>query len=295
MNKSTFLACLGAMVLLGACGPKENETPNGLKYKILQAGNGETPKVGEIMVFDWELKDSKDSVWQETFQKGMPAAAQIADSSQLAEEDGLTQMLRLISEGDSVRAEMSVKDYFAMGGGFMPPGVDSSLSLAFTIAVRSIMSEDGFPAFMDEELKKREAKTHARDAREITDYLAANSLQATADTSGVQFIIHNQEGGPKPTVDDCVEVKYRGAFLETGKVFQEAEHVAFPLSGVIPGWKIAVAMLGKGDSGTFYIPSKHAYGPRGYPPAIPPDAVLIFDVTLLDVKGEYDNATQSCK
>ena len=50
-----------------------------------------------------------------------------------------------------------------------------------------------------------------------------------------------------------------------------------------------------GDSATFYIPSKLAYGPQGYPGAIPPDAVLIFNVTLLDVKDEYDGSTRSCK
>ncbi len=290
-----MLACLGAIVLLTACNSNVKETPSGLKYTVIEAGAGKVPKTGEIIIFDWQLKDSGDSIWQETFEKGIPAAAQIADSSQLINEDGLTQMLRELSEGDSVRAEMSIVDYFGMGGGRVPPGVDTTLTLGFTIKVRSIVTEEGFQTYMDEEMKKREIRTHTTEAREIGEYLAGKSLEAGADTSGVRFIIHNSGGGQKPTLDDCVEVKYKGVFMKTGQVFQEAERVAFPLSGVIPGWKIAVAMLGKGDSGTFYIPSKLAYGPRGYPPAIPPDAVLIFDVTLLDVKGEYDNATQSCK
>jgi FKBP-type peptidyl-prolyl cis-trans isomerase len=54
-------------------------------------------------------------------------------------------------------------------------------------------------------------------------------------------------------------------------------------------------MLGKGDSGTFFIPSKLAYGPQGYPGAIPPDAVLMFTVTLLDVKKDFDQQTRTCK
>src|SRR5687768_7380484 len=104
MNKYNY-AIIGLFVLLTACGKKEKETPNGLKYTVIEAGNDTIPKTGEIIVFDWELKDSKDSVWQETFKQGIPGAAQIADSAQLASEDGLTQMLRMLSKGDSVKTE----------------------------------------------------------------------------------------------------------------------------------------------------------------------------------------------
>jgi FKBP-type peptidyl-prolyl cis-trans isomerase FkpA len=38
-----------------------------------------------------------------------------------------------------------------------------------------------------------------------------------------------------------------------------------------------------------------AYGPEGIPGAMPPDAVLIFDVTLLDVKKEFDQEKRQCK
>jgi FKBP-type peptidyl-prolyl cis-trans isomerase len=64
---------------------------------------------------------------------------------------------------------------------------------------------------------------------------------------------------------------------------------------VIAGWKLAIPMLGVGDSATFYIPSKLAYGPQGYPGAIPPDAILIFNVKLLAVKDGFDQATRTCK
>jgi len=90
-------------------------------------------------------------------------------------------------------------------------------------------------------------------------------------------------------------VKYEGRFLKTGEIFDKAERIAFPLNGVIAGWKLGIPMLGKGDSGTFYIPSKLAYGPQGYAGAIPPDAILIFNVTLLEVKREFDQATRTCK
>ena len=294
MNKCTF-AFAGLLTLLAACEKNEKETPNGLKYTVLKAADGVTPKTKEIIVFDWELRDSKDSVWQETFKDGIPSPAQIADSSQLANEDGLTQMLRMLSKGDSVRTEMTMKDYFGKRGGPVPPEIDSTLTMAFTIKVRNILPEAEFQSFMEEEYKKRELKIFDKDTKDIGKYLSDQNLAARVDTSGLQYILHNSAGGQKPTPDDCVEVKYKGTFLKTGQVFDQQERIAFPLNGVIDGWKLGIPMLGKGDSATFFVPSKLAYGPQGYPGAIPPDAILIFNVTLLDVKNEFDQETRTCK
>jgi len=294
MNKYNY-AVIGLLMLLVACGKKEKETPSGLKYRVLVAGDGVVPKTDSIIVFDWELRDSKDSVWQETFKNGIPGAAQIADSSQLANEDGLTQMLRMLSVGDSVKTEMSVQEYFSKRGGPIPPQIDSALSIAFTIKVREILPQEQFQMFMEAELKKREVRIFNQDKKDIDDYLTEKNLTALQDTSGLQYIIHSSGGGKKPSPDDCVEVKYKGTFLKTGKVFDEAERIAFPLNGVIAGWRLGIPLLGKGDSATLYIPSKLAYGPQGYPGAIPPDEILIFNVTLLDVKEEFDQATRTCK
>lgn len=294
MNKSTCVI-IGLFMLFTACEKKEKETPNGFKYTVVEAGDGQLPKVKEIIVFDWQLKDSNDSVWQETFKAGIPSAAQIADSSQLANEDGLTQMLRMLSKGDSVKAEMTMQEYFTKRGGAIPPGVDSTQSITFTFRVKNILPEAEFQSYMEAEFKKHELETFDKDTRTIGKYLTDQNLKAMVDTSGLQYIIHSSGGGQKPTIDDCVEVKYKGTFLNNGQVFDQAERIAFPLNGVIAGWKLGIPMLGKGDSATFYIPSKLAYGPQGYPGAIPPDAILIFNVTLLDVKGEFDQASRTCK
>ena len=288
MNKSAF-AFIGLIILLAACGKTVKETPNGLKYTIIKAGDGEIPKPDQVLVFNYELKDSKDSVWGETFTTGMPAATRIADSTNIAEEDGMTQMFRALSVGDSVKTEMPVREFFSkVVGAPLPPHVDSTLTVTYTLKVKEITTAEEFIA-------KREQEVLNKDTKEIQKYLSDGNLSALQDTSGLQYIIHTNGGGKKPSIDDCVEVKYTGRFLKTGEVFDQAEKVSFPLNGVITGWKLGIPMLGKGDSGTFYIPSKLAYGPQGYPGAIPPDAILIFDVTLLEVKGEFDQATRACK
>jgi peptidylprolyl isomerase len=54
---------------------------------------------------------------------------------------------------------------------------------------------------------------------------------------------------------------------------------------VIKGWDEGVAKLRVGDQAILVIPGKLAYGPKGVPNAIPPDATLVFIVEVVDVKA----------
>ena len=53
---------------------------------------------------------------------------------------------------------------------------------------------------------------------------------------------------------------------------------------VIPGWDEGIALMSKGSKAVLVIPPKLAYGGRGAGDVIPPDATLIFDVELVDVR-----------
>ena len=286
IKKLSLIICIALAV--AAC-KNEKETPNGMKYTIVKAGSGTTAKTGQMIVFDYELKDSKDSVWSSTFTEGVPAATMIGDSTKLDKEDGMTQMFRYLSTGDSVTTTMAIGDFYKkLVRAPIPQRLDTTLTVTYTIAVREVTE-------LEKYLKTREGQVAKRDDKKIADYIKEKNLTAQRDTSGLQFIIHNQEGGVKPTVDNCVEVKYEGRFLQTGQVFDKAERIAFPLNGVIAGWRLGIPMLGVGDSATLLIPSKLAYGPQGYPGAIPPDAILVFNVTLIDVKKEFDRESRTCK
>ena len=82
---------------------------------------------------------------------------------------------------------------------------------------------------------------------------------------------------------------YTGKLLD-GKVFDSSQKTGQPIQlqigvgMVIPGWDDAILKLKKGTKATLVIPSTMGYGPQGSPPAIPGNAVLVFDVDLVNVQ-----------
>ncbi len=86
-----------------------------------------------------------------------------------------------------------------------------------------------------------------------------------------------------------VSVHYTGT-LTDGKKFDSSldrkEPFNFKLGGgqVITGWDEGVVGMKVGGKRKLTIPYAMAYGARGYPPVIPPRAVLVFEIELLAVK-----------
>jgi FKBP-type peptidyl-prolyl cis-trans isomerase FkpA len=86
-----------------------------------------------------------------------------------------------------------------------------------------------------------------------------------------------------------VTVHYVGT-LTNGDKFDSSrdrgQGFTFPLGAgrVIQGWDKGVAGMKVGGVRKLTIPPEMGYGVRGYPPVIPPNATLVFEVELLDVR-----------
>jgi FKBP-type peptidyl-prolyl cis-trans isomerase FkpA len=93
--------------------------------------------------------------------------------------------------------------------------------------------------------------------------------------------------GPSPKATDTVRVHYHGTFAD-GRVFdssvQRGQPATFPLSRVIPCWTQGLQQMKVGGKAKLTCPPELAYGARGYPPRIPPNATLYFDVELLGIE-----------
>ena len=94
--------------------------------------------------------------------------------------------------------------------------------------------------------------------------------------------------GPAVKSGDKVKVHYTGTLLDGTKFdssLDRAEPFEFTVGagGVIKGWDEGVVGMKKGGKRKLTIPSDKAYGKRGSPPKIPPDAPLVFEIELLEI------------
>ena len=107
--------------------------------------------------------------------------------------------------------------------------------------------------------------------------------------SGLRYQFIQKGEGKQAEAGKTVSVHYEGS-LENGKVFDSSyprkKPIEFRLGQgqVIEGWDEGIALLRVGDKARFVIPSDLGYGPSGAGGVIPPNATLIFDVELMDVK-----------
>ena len=107
--------------------------------------------------------------------------------------------------------------------------------------------------------------------------------------SGLRYQLIQKGDGVKAEKGKTVSVHYKGQ-LPDGTVFDSSfkrnQPIDFQLGvgQVISGWDEGIQLLSVGDKARFVIPSDLAYGSAGAGGVIPPNATLIFDVELVDVK-----------
>ena len=282
MKKLNVLMAVMAIAVLASCGGtgtgkvKMNDVKDTISYSI---GMGRA-----IRVYKDQLSyEMIDSATMKAFVKGfMEAAKNPDDKAKLAYalgfEIGCQEMTQayvglsanLFGNGE----EFNRDNYIA---GFCDAMIDNWSVMTFAEAdetsnrLYSYLVSAQFTKVRDESIAFLEAK--------------AKEEKVVKTESGLMYeVIKLGDGGPKPTANSDVEVRYRGELID-GTVFDEATTpITLNLGGVIKGWTEGVQLMSVGDKYRFYIPSELGYGEQGAGNDIKPNAALVFDIELVSIK-----------
>jgi FKBP-type peptidyl-prolyl cis-trans isomerase FklB len=132
-------------------------------------------------------------------------------------------------------------------------------------------------------------KAGEKNKKEGDTFLAENKKKAGVVTlpSGLQYKILKDGTGPTPKATDTVVTQYRGTLIN-GKEFDSSykrnQPAIFPCNQVIAGWTEALQKMRVGSKWQLFVPSNLGYGENGAGGDIGPNATLIFEVELVDIK-----------
>ncbi|NNL16896.1 MAG: peptidylprolyl isomerase, partial [Flavobacteriaceae bacterium] len=138
-----------------------------------------------------------------------------------------------------------------------------------------------FEGSREKRLEEEKLKAEAELEKLASGFIKTNS--------GLRYQVLQEGNGLKAEKGKTVSVHYKGQ-LSDGTVFDSSykrnQPIDFPLGigQVIKGWDEGIQLLKVGDKARLVIPSDLGYGSQGAGGVIPPNATLIFDVELMDVK-----------
>ncbi|MFQ6611048.1 MAG: FKBP-type peptidyl-prolyl cis-trans isomerase, partial [Fidelibacterota bacterium] len=232
-------------------------TASGLKYLESEAGTGEYPDKGDICVVHYTGTFLDGTKFDSSVDRGTPFEFPVGTGRVIKGWDEAFLTMKVGS-----KRKLVIPPDLAYGSqerGSIP----ANSTLVFDVELLDIKTP-----FVDHdfELPGEEIRTE----------------------SGLLMIEHVKGSGELPKVGQTVSVHYTGT-LEDGTKFDSSHDRGQPLSfavgtgRVIQGWDEALLLMPKGSKRTLIIPPNLGYGDRGIGP-IPPNATLIFEVELVDIK-----------
>jgi FKBP-type peptidyl-prolyl cis-trans isomerase len=160
------------------------------------------------------------------------------------------------------------------------------------LAGKSKLSDAELTQTLQDLTQKSQEVLSARNKSDGDAFLAKNKalpgVQVTA--SGLQYQVERAGHGRKPKATDMVKVDYVGTLIDGTKFdssYDRHQPATFQLNRVIPGWTEGLQLMPVGSKYRFVIPAAIGYGHQGAGGQIGPDAVLVFEVELLDIEKAH--------
>jgi FKBP-type peptidyl-prolyl cis-trans isomerase len=277
MRKLTFVGLL-AVLSLSACKDEAfKKGDEGLEYKIISSGSGETIKYGEYLqmhIGQIYNNGKTDSVLNDS--RKMAPIVEMLDS--VSTPPQYFKILKLLKKGDSLVIRTLTDSAFKKSPENMPPFFKKGHYLITTVKVLNIFSDKAQAdsaqtaamALAQENNKKLEAEQLLKDDVTIKNYLAKNNIQAQKTAMGTYVQVIKPGTGNNLDTSVVAKINYTGKTLE-GKTFDSNTDPAFnhlqPIlvnmsedprgAGVtvIKGWTDGLKTLNKGANPKINIPT----------------------------------------
>lgn len=288
MKKSGFFYVAMALMVV-ACGPKFESLESGYQFRAIETKGGEPAKDGDALKVHMTIA-LDDSLVTDT-RDFAPIGRRLAVNSMRPE---FKEVVKRMGTGDSIQVKMNLYAYSRLEGQQGRPA-DSAKMVTMSMRVLDIKNE----ANMIETMVSQQFEY---EKSQIEKYLVNNNLEAQQTKEGVYYIISREGEGKNVGVDDTVISNFTLKLMD-GKVLTTTEEAVAKESGIyqektnydsyafslgkdrlLEGWTIGVPLLKEGGKGTFFIPSKFAFGTNSAAGVIPPNATLIYDIEVLELK-----------
>jgi len=128
-----------------------------------------------------------------------------------------------------------------------------------------------------------------KNKQEGAAFLAANGTKEGVVTlpSGLQYKILTTGAGGKPTLEDTVVCQYRLSLVggrEVDSSYKRGQPFTIPVKSAIKGWTEVLQLMPVGSKWEVFVPPNLGYGERGAGADIGPNATLVFEIELVDIK-----------
>jgi len=281
MEIKYFLSGLIFLSVLSSCNKKSHYTEHssGLEYNLVEMNpEGQTPKPGDILVVSFSVQNSSGDMVESNesyrLQLGRPIY-----------QGDLFTGLSMIQVGDSVQFRLDALAYYEKTRKRdMPDVFEIGDKAIISLRLKQILS----PENLETERLGIYHKDEDQEMELLQDYLKNANIDKTPNESGVYVIVKTMGNGVMAQDGKKLKVHYTGTTID-GKVFdsslQRNQPLEFQLGKgqVIRGWDEGLRGLKAGTKAKLIIPSKLAYGQKGFKNLIQPYSTLIFEIEIIEV------------